>query len=222
MRADLARSLDQFLLTFLEGYGFADFLLDISTMFSGNSDADVTSYRRTFLGREWDAGLLLLDAAILLGVVRALLTIDAIIAGNILTLGKRFLMTNLLGYLVTDGFGDVDANGSHDRSDGSHDRSNRSDGRKEETFRLLGRLQDKHRKSATSQYKRSNAKFFYLFSLLLGLLGGKLFVQAPSPPLGLGDYFVTTFLDGSSMAVLMEMGYADILFDGMASLLEDG
>ena len=193
MRADLARSLDQFLLTFLEGYGFADFLLDISTMFSGNSDADVTSYRRTFLGREWDAGLLLLDAAILLGVVRALLTIDAIIAGNILTLGKRFLMTNLLGYLVTDGFGDVDANGSHDRS-------NRSDGRKEETFRLLGRL----------------------FSLLLGLLGGKLFVQAPSPPLGLGDYFVTTFLDGISMAVLMEMGYADILFDGMASLLEDG
>lgn len=200
MRADLARSLDQFLLTFLEGYGFADFLLDISTMFSGNSDADVTSYRRTFLGREWDAGLLLLDAAILLGVVRALLTIDAVIAGNILTLGKRFLMTNLLGYLVTDGFGDVDANGSHDRNDGSHDRSNRSDGRKEETFRLLGRL----------------------FSLLLGLLGGKLFVQAPSPPLGLGDYFVTTFLDGSSMAVLMEMGYADILFDGMASLLEDG
>lgn len=193
MRADLARSLDQFLLTFLEGYGFADFLLDISTMFSGNSDADVTSYRRTFLGREWDAGLLLLDAAILLGVVRALLTIDAVIAGNILTLGKRFLMTNLLGYLVTDGFGDVDANGSHDRS-------NRSDGRKEETFRLLGRL----------------------FSLLLGLLGGKLFVQAPSPPLGLGDYFVTTFLDGISMAVLMEMGYADILFDGMASLLEDG
>jgi len=197
LRADLARSLDQFLLTFLEGYGFADFLLDISTMFSGNSDADVTSYRRTFLGREWDAGLLLLDAAILLGVVRALLTIDAVIAGNILTLGKRFLMTNLLGYLVTDGFGDVDANGSHDRS---HDRSNRSDGRKEETFRLLGRL----------------------FSLLLGLLGGKLFVQAPSPPLGLGDYFVTTFLDGISMAVLMEMGYADILFDGMASLLEDG
>jgi len=193
LRADLARSLDQFLLTFLEGYGFADFLLDISTMFSGNSDADVTSYRRTFLGREWDAGLLLLDAAILLGVVRALLTIDAVIAGNILTLGKRFLMTNLLGYLVTDGFGDVDANGSHDRS-------NRSDGRKEETFRLLGRL----------------------FSLLLGLLGGKLFVQAPSPPLGLGDYFVTAFLDGSSMAVLMEMGYADILFDGMASLLEDG
>lgn len=200
MRADLARSLDQFLLTFLEGYGFADFLLDISTMFSGNSDADVTSYRRTFLGREWDAGLLLLDAAILLGVVRALLTIDAVIAGNILTLGKRFLMTNLLGYLVTDGFGDVDANGSHDRNDGSHDRSNRSDGRKEETFRLLGRL----------------------FSLLLGLLGGKLFVQAPSPPLGLGDYFVTAFLDGRSMAVLMEMGYADILFDGMASLLEDG
>jgi len=197
LRADLARSLDQFLLTFLEGYGFADFLLDISTMFSGNSDADVTSYRRTFLGREWDAGLLLLDAAILLGVVRALLTIDAVIAGNILTLGKRFLMTNLLGYLVTDGFGDVDANGSHDRS---HDRSNRSDGRKEETFRLLGRL----------------------FSLLLGLLGGKLFVQAPSPPLGLGDYFVTAFLDGRSMAVLMEMGYADILFDGMASLLEDG
>jgi len=193
LRADLARSLDQFLLTFLEGYGFADFLLDISTMFSGNSDADVTSYRRTFLGREWDAGLLLLDAAILLGVVRALLTIDAVIAGNILTLGKRFLMTNLLGYLVTDGFGDVDANGSHDRS-------NRSDGRKEETFRLLGRL----------------------FSLLLGLLGGKLFVQAPSPPLGLGDYFVTAFLDGRSMAVLMEMGYADILFDGMASLLEDG
>jgi len=200
LRADLARSLDQFLLTFLEGYGFADFLLDISTMFSGNSDADVTSYRRTFLGREWDAGLLLLDAAILLGVVRALLTIDAVIAGNILTLGKRFLMTNLLGYLVTDGFGDVDANGSHDRNDGSHDRSNRSDGRKEETFRLLGRL----------------------FSLLLGLLGGKLFVQAPSPPLGLGDYFVTAFLDGRSMAVLMEMGYADILFDGMASLLEDG
>jgi len=200
LRADLARSLDQFLLTFLEGYGFADFLLDISTMFSGNSDADVTSYRRTFLGREWDAGLLLLDAAILLGVVRALLTIDAVIAGNILTLGKRFLMTNILGYLVTDGFGDVDANGSHDRNDGSHDRSNRSDGRKEETFRLLGRL----------------------FSLLLGLLGGKLFVQAPSPPLGLGDYFVTAVLDGSSMAVLMEMGYADILFDGMASLLEDG
>ena len=222
MRADLARSLDQFLLTFLEGYGFADFLLDISTMFSGNSDADVTSYRRTFLGREWDAGLLLLDAAILLGVVRALLTIDAVIAGNILTLGKRFLMTNLLGYLVTDGFGDVDANGSHDRS-------NRSDGRKEETFRLLGRLQDKHRQSATSQHKKKRvkfavnyAKFFYLFSLLLGLLGGKLFVQAPSPPLGLGDYFVTAFLDGRSMAVLMEMGYADILFDGMASLLEDG
>ena len=125
-------------------------------MFSGNSDADVTSYRRTFLGREWDAGLLLLDAAILLGVVGALLTIDAIIAGNILTLGKRFLMTNLLGYLVTDGFGDVDANGSHDRS-------NRSDGRKEETFRLLGRLRDKHRKSATSQHKRSNANFFLPF-----------------------------------------------------------
>jgi len=193
LRADLARSLDQFLLTFLEGYGFADFLLDISTMLSGNSDADVTSYRCTFLGREWDAGLLLLDAAILLGVVGALLTIDAVIAGNILTLGKRFLMTNILGYLVADGFGDVDANGSHDRS-------NRSDGRKEETFRLLGRL----------------------FSLLLGLLGGKLFVQAPSPPLGLGDNFVTAFLDGSSLALLMEMSYADILFDGMASLLEDG
>jgi len=200
LRADLARSLDQFLLTFLEGYRFADFLLDISTMLSGNSDTDVTSYRCTFLGREWDAGLLLLDAAILLGVVGALLTIDAVIAGNILTLGKRFLMTNILGYLVADGFGDVDANGSHDRSDGSHDRSNRSDGRKEETFRLLGRL----------------------FSLLLGLLGGKLFVQAPSPPLGLGDNFVTAFLDGSSLALLMEMSYADILFDGMASLLEDG
>merc|ERR1711874_695154 len=97
----------------------------------------------------------LLDAAILLGVVRALLTIDAIIAGNILTLGKRFLMTNLLGYLVTDGFGDVDADGSHDRSNRSDGRKEETDGRKEETFRLLGRL----------------------FSLLLGLLGGKLFVQ---------------------------------------------
>ena len=54
-------SLDQFRLTFLEGYGFSDFLLDISTMLLGNSDAGVTSYSCTFLGRELDAGLLLLD-----------------------------------------------------------------------------------------------------------------------------------------------------------------
>ena len=146
MRADLARSLDQFLLTFLEGYGFADFLLDISTMLSGNSDADVTSYRCTFLGREWDARLLLLDAAVLLGVVRALLTVNAVFAGHILTLGQRLLMADFLGYLVADGFRDIDTNGSDDRLNGSDDRSNRRDGRKEETFGLLGFLQIKRSK----------------------------------------------------------------------------
>ena len=47
-------------------------------------------------------------------------------------------------------------------------------------------------------------------------------MQAPSPPLGLGDNLVTAFLDGGSLAGLLEVGYADILFYGMASLFEDG
>merc|ERR1712062_784404 len=85
--------------------------------------------------------------------------------------------------------------------------SNRRDGRKEETFGLLGFL---------------FSQLLDLLSQLLGLLGSELFVQAPSPPLGLGDNLVTAFLDGGSLAGLLEMGYADILFDGMASLFEDG
>lgn len=169
-------------------------------MLSGNGDADVASYSCTFLGGEWDARLLLLDAAVLLGVVRALLTVNAVFAGHILTLGQRLLMADFLGYLVADGFRDIDTNGSDDRLNGSDDRSNRRDGRKEETFGLLG----------------------FLLSQLLGLLGSELFVQAPSPPLGLGDNLVTAFLDCGSLAGLLEVGYADILFYGMASLFEDG
>ena len=146
LRADLARSFDQFLLAFLEGYRFADFFLHVGAMLSGNGDADVASYSCTFLGREWDARLLLLDAAVLLGVVRALLTVNAVFAGHILTLGQRLLMADFLGYLVADGFRDIDTNGSDDRLNGSDDRSNRRDGRKEETFGLLGFLQVKRNK----------------------------------------------------------------------------
>ena len=72
-------SLDQFRLTFLEGYGFSDFLLDISTMLLGNSDAGVTSYSCTFLGRELDAGLLLLEGY---GFTDFLLDISTMLSGN--------------------------------------------------------------------------------------------------------------------------------------------
>merc|ERR1712029_1003694 len=162
-------------------------------MLSGNGDADVASYSCTFLGGEWDARLLLLDAAVLLGVVREAHG-QRSFRGAHPYIGSKAPYGRLPWVPCCRRFSGHDTNGSDDRLNGSDDRSNRRDGRKEETFGLLG----------------------FLLSQLLGLLGSELFVQAPSPPLGLGDNLVTAFLDGGSLAGLLEVGYADIFFYGMA------
>ena len=71
--------------------------------------------RQLVLGGEWDAHLLLLDAAVFLGVVGALITVNTASMGQILALGQRLIMTNFLGYHVANSFGNflIKAKGLH-------------------------------------------------------------------------------------------------------------
>ena len=73
-------------------------------MLSGSGNADITSYRRTLLGREGDASFLFRNTTILAREVLTLLTVNAHVAAD-----EWFVMADLLRYLVADSLRDFDA-----------------------------------------------------------------------------------------------------------------
>jgi len=200
LTADLARSLNQVLLAFLDGNGFTNFLGHIGARLVGNGSANVTNLGNTFLGRDGNAGLLFLQAAIFLGVVSALLAVNAVLPGNVPAVVEGLLVTDFLGLLVADFLLDISANGS-----GPHG--------------FFPSRRDDLRGIRSARRNSEIGTFVLLTGLLIGFL-----VQASLPD-AMNRFpnlrHVATLLDGMHRTDLFEMSYANVLLQGLAFLLED-
>ena len=181
----------------------ADFFFDVNAMLAGNGDTDVAGDGGTLLTWEWDASFLFLDSAIFLGEVGTLGTVNAVLTGNIGALLKRFLVTDLSGYLGANLLGHDGSNRSRNGESGVRETSRDKSG----SF-TLGSL-----KIGLEFFLRGLQVTLELFfsGLLseLGLLGGSL----PD---------MSGLLHSDDLALLFEMSNADILLDGLANLLDHG
>jgi len=108
--ADLTRSLDLFFLAFLPRDGFAKLLLHVLALLVGNILANIVEDGNALFGREWNADLLFLEGAMLLGVVGALLTVDAMLLRYVFANIEGLLVAYLLRLLRANGLGNVLAN----------------------------------------------------------------------------------------------------------------
>jgi len=166
----------------------------------GNGSANVTNLGNTFLGRDGNAGLLFLQAAIFLGVVSALLAVNAVLPGNVPAVVEGLLVTDFLGLLVADFLLDISANGSSPHG-------------------CFPSRRDNLRGIRSARRNSEIGTFVLLTGLLIGFL-----VQASLPD-AMNRFpnlrHVATLLDGMHRTDLFEMSYANVLLQGLAFLLED-